>query len=254
MIQCFSSVPYQLTTLNFKELLISAERSKMAYTINDNDPLCISSKEQDCQAVFWRTKEKLYLTFRGTTSKKDILTDLDIRRTCIKDKIKVHTGFFKQFTSVEQTIRDCLDRNKDATELYICGHSLGGALGYIAAAHFGEMYPDFKIICHTFGSPRVGNKAFADWFNKNVHEHIRVVNKQDPVPMIPQAHIWTHCTHSCLELKNELGQFKTIDVDTPWYKRLFKLVTDMDIEDHNLDIYIERIKSINQEYSNEVTA
>ena len=207
--------------------------------------MCISSKEQDCQAVFWRNKDRLYLTFRGTTSKKDIITDLDIRRICIKEKIKVHTGFFKQFVSVEKNIKECLDRNKDATELYICGHSLGGALSYIAAAYFGEMYPDFKIVCHTFGSPRVGNKAFVDWFNKNVYEHIRVINNKDPVPMIPQNHVWIHCTDSCIQL-NE-GQFKVVQKDTPWYKRLFNLVTNINIDDHNLDIYIHKLRELENE-------
>lgn len=246
MIQCFTSAApsYQISSFNFKELLNSAERSKMAYTISDSDPLCISSKEQDCQAVFWRSNDKLYLTFRGTTSKKDIMTDLDIRRVCIKEKIKIHNGFFKQFVSVEKTIRECLDRNKDATELYICGHSLGGALSYIAAAHFGELYPDFKVTCHTFGSPRVGNKHFVEWFNKNVHEHVRVMNKQDPVPMIPQSHIWFHVTDSCVQLNDEIGEFKSVQRDTPWYKRLFTLVTDFDVSDHDLDIYIDRLKEI----------
>lgn len=246
MIQCFSQPSYTISNFNFRELLSSAERSKLAYTISDNDPLCISSTDQDCQAVFWRSRDRLYLTFRGTTSKKDIITDLDIRRLCIKDKIKVHTGFFKQFVSVEKLIRECLDRNKDATELFIAGHSLGGALSYIAAAHFGEMYPDFKVVCHTFGSPRVGNKAFVDWFNKNVHEHIRVINKHDPVPMIPQSHVWIHPSESCIQISKN-GQCKEIKKDIPWYKRLFTLATQINIDDHNLDIYIDTLIELENE-------
>lgn len=244
MIHCFSSPsPQTYLSHNFKELLSSAERSKIAYTISDTDPLCISSSEQDCQAVFWRSKDSLYLTFRGTTSKKDILTDLDIRRHTIKEKIKVHTGFFKQFVSVEKKIRECLDRNKDATDLYICGHSLGGALSYIAAAHFGEMYPDFKIICHTFGSPRVGNRHFVEWFNKNVYEHIRVINNKDPVPMIPQSHVWSHVTESCIQIDKN-GQCKEVPKDIPWYKRLFTLATHINVDEHNLDIYIDILREL----------
>ena len=37
----------------------------------------------------------------------------------------------------------------------------------------------------TFGTPRVGNKAWATFFDSQVSNFTRVNNKRDPVPVVP---------------------------------------------------------------------
>ena len=51
------------------------------------------------------------------------------------------------------------------------GHSLGGALAQLAAhdvqTEFKRAHPRLWVSCYTLGSPRVGNRAFADTFQKS---------------------------------------------------------------------------------------
>ena len=37
----------------------------------------------------------------------------------------------------------------------------------------------------TYGTPRVGNPAWAAWFDSNVPDFVRINNKKDPVPIVP---------------------------------------------------------------------
>ncbi|KAF8300448.1 putative lipase [Trypanosoma cruzi] len=74
--------------------------------------------------------------------------------------------------------------------ILITGHSLGGAMANIAAANLMSQNPLFpgapKVLLYTFGQPRVGNEAFANWllasFCRDGHESYRVTHKRDVVP------------------------------------------------------------------------
>ena len=91
---------------------------------------------------------------------------------------KVHKGFLEAFSSV----KDQVDRYLPCAEglpVFITGHSLGGALATLGAAHLSGWG---LAACYTFGAPRVGNKAFAGSLQTPVY---RVVNPGDPVPHVP---------------------------------------------------------------------
>ena len=224
----------------------AALRSKMAYLEPSEFPFkteFISSSE-DTQVYIWKIEDIVYVTFRGTSSFKDILEDLDIKRTRVSGKIKVHKGFYKQFQSVQINItKSLLKLTENATRIIFTGHSLGGALAQIAAVYYGDMLKDIFITCYTFGSPRVGNKYFVEWFSNSVDENVRVVNDNDPVPMVPTMFYWTHTNNICIKLDEE--SVKYIEKDTPWYKRLFKLF-ESNIQAHSCDEYISRMKLFKQ--------
>lgn len=87
----------------------------------------------------------------------------------------IHRGFSDYvqtafFTKSEETgkmgadyIFDILN-DKNAEDIYITGHSLGGASAIILAARLSAMgVPADRLNVVTFGSPAVGNQAFADW-------------------------------------------------------------------------------------------
>lgn len=265
MISC-CTIPKEEEPIDYKEAYEAATRSKLAYKepieilsmIKHNlelyeqyispQPKFITSpveSDQDAQAYIWKKDNTIYLSFRGTSSKKDIIADADIRTHKIKDKIYVHRGFFLQFNSIESLITQ--EIHDDAEYLYVSGHSLGGGLAQIAAAFYAELFPNIKVICHTFGAPRTGNKYFVEWFNKNVHKNYRFVNTQDPVPMIPQRPIWTHTCQRCIQI-DDTYKVKILKKDTKWYSRLFKTLITIDffnpIHDHDCDIYLDRIKKM----------
>jgi predicted lipase len=222
----------------------SAFRSKLAYLDPEEVKKCVPDAEfitskDDAQVYFWKIDDTVYVTFRGTSSIKDATVDLNLSRIRIKDKIKVHEGFYTQFKSVEIEITKRLVREHTAKRIVFAGHSLGGALAQIAAAYYGEIFDYSCVVCHTFGSPRVGNKYFVEWFSKHVDENVRVMNRNDPVPMMPTFHYWVHTTNTCLVLYEDGRKVSQPD-DIPWYKRLYRLVSSGKLDDHDCDLYVRR--------------
>ncbi|CAJ0603088.1 unnamed protein product [Cylicocyclus nassatus] len=73
-------------------------------------------------------------------------------------------------------------------EIWITGHSLGGAIANLAASWVKSL-PGFKgkVKLVTFGSPRVGNKEFSDALEKSVQYVYRVTHRKDPVVHIPNV-------------------------------------------------------------------
>jgi hypothetical protein len=82
---------------------------------------------------------------------------------------------------------------KEMPEILITGHSLGGALSTVFASIVHAVIPSAKIRLYNFASPRVGDPKWASLFESNTHtgtglmDVIRVVNKHDPVTMIPTS-------------------------------------------------------------------
>jgi len=63
------------------------------------------------------------------------------------------------------------------------GYSLGGAVATIAAAHLRVAGIPTNIV--SFGSPRVGNKAFVNFVNAQAGTNYRVTHYNDPIPRFP---------------------------------------------------------------------
>ncbi len=72
-------------------------------------------------------------------------------------------------------------------KLYLTGHSLGGAVAVLAAARLSDLgvSPD-QLDVITFGSPAVGNEAFAEAYDEKFHLE-RVIMQGDPVKYVIQA-------------------------------------------------------------------
>ncbi|CAK0786084.1 hypothetical protein CVIRNUC_009297 [Coccomyxa viridis] len=73
----------------------------------------------------------------------------------------------------------------------LSGHSLGGALAQLAAHDIAtaareQMTLRIKVICYTYGSPRVGNHSFAREYDKLVPHTWHLVNDQDAVARAPK--------------------------------------------------------------------
>uniref|UniRef100_A0A7E4W2G6 Lipase_3 domain-containing protein n=1 Tax=Panagrellus redivivus TaxID=6233 RepID=A0A7E4W2G6_PANRE len=131
----------------------------------------------------------LYVVFRGTKTKAQLLTE---GWHSLKPNIdfygvgKANTYFFKalnvMWASVEQALNDHSDYQVTFT-----GHSLGGALASLAALKtvvFGHRNGrQIKLV--TFGQPRVGNVALAMKHNELVPFSYRVVHSIDIVPHLP---------------------------------------------------------------------
>ena len=126
------------------------------------------------------------VSFRGTENVQDWMTNLrysmapaDSLPPAANDSTaRVHQGFRDAFRSVKEDVDRYLPW-AEGLPVFITGHSLGGALATLGAAHLSGRG---LAACYTFGAPRVGNEGFASSLRIPVY---RVVNALDPVPLVP---------------------------------------------------------------------
>jgi triacylglycerol lipase len=93
---------------------------------------------------------------------------------------KVHAGFMKAFTGISDRLGAIVTARRPGQALWLTGHSMGGALATLAAAHLGR---EAVHGLYTYGCPRVGDVAFASVLP--VASHLRFVHRDDWVPTMP---------------------------------------------------------------------
>lgn len=113
--------------------------------------------------------------------------------------------------------------------MIVTGHSLGGALATLCALdlqfNFFSAEPE-RIVLYSFGSPRVGNSAFRQSFNRRVSNSYRVVNGMDIVPAVPRP--WQGYRH--VDNAYRIGQ-----------RFSWRLVSQR-VRDHAIASYIESLR------------
>lgn len=135
-----------------------------------------------------RTNRNVICTFRGSTSARNWLSNLNFfpRPTDICPGCAVHEGFSRAVGEVRGRvvpgIRAALAANP-GFDVVVTGHSLGGALATITAAEVRKA--GISAALYTYGAPRVGNKAFADFVGAQAGGNFRVTNANDLVPRLP---------------------------------------------------------------------
>jgi hypothetical protein len=207
-------------------------------------------KSLDTQAYVWLFKDTktLFVSFRGTNSLTDIKHDLDYRLMPLDSDhptVKVHAGFRNKFKSIEAGLISVLDEHlKMFDKIALTGHSLGGALASLAAPLLGEKYPSKSIHCLTFGSPRVGDRGFVDWFNSYVDSNFRLINEGDPVTAIPLDSTFLHVSDAISI--SQSGEVSKVP-EAPPGKRLWYALEDFDlkgfVKEHNMETYAMRLTS-----------
>lgn len=93
---------------------------------------------------------------------------------------RVHLGFATAFAEVSDDLDAIARRKSPGQKLWITGHSLGGALANLAAAHLGR---ETVHGLYTYGCPRVGDAAFASVLPSR--NHYRFVHRDDWVATVP---------------------------------------------------------------------
>ncbi|KAJ5688445.1 hypothetical protein N7536_011064 [Penicillium majusculum] len=137
------------------------------------------------------TRQLIVLTFRGTVSKSDGDTDLDIVLTPIEDVCagcKAHHGFWVYWSAVASQATTQL---QDATSTYpgyrlsVVGHSLGGGIAALAGTVLRTQ--GFTLDIWTFGGPKPGNMKLAEFItNQQPPNSIyRATHTTDPIPKVP---------------------------------------------------------------------
>lgn len=136
------------------------------------------------QAFFAIGQQRTVLVFRGTETGEPIDLGVDLLAVPVpwESGGAVHAGFKLALDHVRAEVATLLERRTG--RLIFTGHSLGAALATLAAALWS---PD---AVYTFGSPRVGNAAFADSLAAKAIDRYR--DCCDLVTTVPTGPVYTH--------------------------------------------------------------
>lgn len=135
------------------------------------------------------------VVFRGTQTTRDWLANLQLEQSdYIQAGVKqgqVHRGFFRVYTTLAPQTRSAVSQLDATVPCYITGYSLGGALATLATADSAANNPTLKeqLRLYTYASPRVGNPAFANFYEKLVPNTYRIINLTDTVVMVPPSEV-----------------------------------------------------------------
>ena len=141
----------------------------------------------DTQGYVAINDARMLLAFRGTESIPDWLTNLQ----AVKDPgpwvdTTVHEGFQDAFAAAALRIGEIVGRRREGRQVWVTGHSLGGALAVLLVATLLESEIPVTGL-YTFAAPRVGDRKFARRLDQGLQgsAHWRVVNEGDLVPHVP---------------------------------------------------------------------
>jgi hypothetical protein len=215
---------------------------------NINNSIFISDKETDCQCYINIVNKNVFITFRGTTTIEDWKHNIDTTTVNPFKDLQVHKGFYEQYMSVRNRIYSFIP-NICSNNIIISGHSLGGALAYVCAVDIHSTTQNSNIKVFTIGAPRPGNKAFADYFNKNIKRSIRYKNKGDIITKLPLKSKFKH-VHSAVCLDNGIlvkdKKFNMFIVRLADTLCTCMLNINSLRDKHSVDLYIDNIQKYNK--------
>lgn len=161
-------------------------------------------------------KTKAIINFRGSTDKKESwLENMYSSMVPAKDTIfkgetpflytcaesqeaTIHAGYILALSYfIEDVVKQIADLNKNGIyKIYITGHSQGGALAQMTRAylHFlpkKQLNPKNSFKVYAFANPMIGNKAFAQEYQKRFADpgfSFLLHNPEDMVPKMPVSY------------------------------------------------------------------
>jgi predicted lipase len=183
-------------------------------------------------------RKVILLVFRGTASRRDWISNIDFLPTKYQpissdgtlgdldyecDDCKVHRGFYNILKTsmvpvIEKTL--ALKQRYPDYQLWVIGHSLGGALTFLTGLEFQLLGLNPLVV--SFASPKIGDKnlmefadrhfktrqveEYIDEFHNFNRGYIRVTHKGDIVPQLPPSIFYRHSGYEYFISKKDLPQ------------------------------------------------
>lgn len=193
---------------NKERALCYAKLSQLAYkpydtvrkqlpTFNLNPVMEIYYQRDNTHGFIANDEDSIVVAFRGTEiiSPKNLLTDIRICQTRIlaAHSAYAHRGFVSALNAVYGPIENVISKNLEkGKQLFITGHSLGGALASLLGYRISIQHSTSK---HTYGCPPIGNEDLRDHFNGMDSNVIIIRNDVFGTGKIMPFKRWNHCYH-----------------------------------------------------------
>ena len=205
---------------------------------------------EGAQCYVFSNKHDVAISCRGTepSQMNDIYADLEIFKADSVSGNKIHQGFKEEVDKIYKDIKKLVQLNGEFKDIWVCGHSLGGAMATILAQRL-EYSDGYDVhTLYTYGSPRAGGPKFKAWCDKHLN-HQTFINNKDVVPCVPSVLRWRHngkvnYIKSNGEITN-LGRWSTErirDKGLSLLKTILRGRLDI-IADHNIDDYIMHLEN-----------
>ena len=227
------------------------QRVATAYWGEDCDITFINVESTQCALLANATE--IVVAFRGTEQRlEDWIVDLDFSLTAGPLPGSVHEGFYDGlslvWSSLDERVRGLLAARP--RELFVTGHSLGGALAALAAAQWRREGVLVDGV-YTYGQPRVGDNKFSRSFDLAMRPRcFRIVNHLDTVTRTPPRAIgYSHA--GTLVYLDEHGQAQH---DICWWQSFLDgwcgaidKILDWcgeGLDDHRMTNYLQRLSQL----------
>ncbi|MHB1393692.1 MAG: lipase family protein [Clostridia bacterium] len=206
----------------------------VGYTLVDSI-VAAPVKTLDFYGFIIESSDSIVISFRGSRSNPDWIADATIIQTYFpytRIKLGIHSGFATIYKACRQQIMNTLGDMDSSKQLFITGHSLGGALAVLCALDAAVNTAYNNPVMYNFGSPRVGNSTFVQAYNEVIDHSVRIVNTNDIVPLLPPAVVHP-------PLSNELLYYRHV-------KDLLTITaqTGSILGNHLVENYMERIRAM----------
>jgi hypothetical protein len=179
------------------------------------DSVTLITRDQ-FHAFLGSLKHTHLLAFRGTSNAGNFLTDAETPLVSHPSYPgRVHRGFAEAVDRLWSDIRRLVGDPGRCPPIWITGHSLGGAMATLASVRLAAEGFTIRGV-YTFGSPRPGNAAFANAYDR---PNYRFVNDNDLVPHLPFHWCYQHVGE--LKLFDPLGNIKEELAD--WHEKKLQL-------------------------------
>lgn len=175
-------VRYQASWNNTEAFFESKGRSDFTDTIYFDDG------KKGIEGVVGIFKNKVAISFLASNSEYDWKINLDWPKKEVpyagmgRSKIRVHSGYMSHYRDMRLKILELVTNLVAATginKVLITGHSLGGAIAQLFALDLDYNYGEalnLSVEGFSFGSPRLGNGAFRESFNKRMSKRFTNVH------------------------------------------------------------------------------
>ncbi|WP_445493752.1 lipase family protein [Photorhabdus sp. SF281] len=194
-----STLPYKVEELSATPVVYDVPFSERYTKVEFIDSANVDGVGGNTQLFYVASQCDVVVSWKGTASMTDAMTDATYQPLGLAcdDKAlcsgfihsgKVHKGFWEAFNLAEKltvpgdkikTVFDDILDLAASRRLFVCGHSLGGALALLHSAQLKEFDP----CLYSYGMPRVLTCSAVR--ELSAITHYRHVNEDDPVPAVP---------------------------------------------------------------------